>query len=546
MFYNKNLLVPYSETEEQASIFNLEDIMKKPRKNTINKTKNTKNPIKRKKKDNGLKNYQPAPKKQAKSDPRFDFTTKDKKPNVLKQLLKYTHVNVLDSNYHASETGGSLLRKTEVTFPLPPHGTLLPGNQTRFYIEGIFEKKGRDEDNWTACTNAEASEVIVSPNWFDRLIEEIKLTSANGSTLDLNSVPQYISPHINEMLYAHMHPELKQYLCKEDCHPGNAVTLTRSKWDFNGEDWIKYAPSIFNGDKFRFSYIPLNTWPFYQNGSFVLDAEQPPKAIDLSGFVQGQVKIRFNTNFVEGDNIFKKKEGNLTEYRVRITDIKLALELAEENIDVFPKTGLLNYIGTSKKAYFNDVQDNLSIMRFDNITLPNSLLFFFLPKTVLSGALTYQDEEENAGFRKHPLEHIQVKFNMLDLYSTSTDRDAYLKLFDATNLENHLNYPISGIPVNKNTLTLKQLLEDGTHYAFPHTYIRLSPGYDQMLMPKTGKIDQLQEPGTMEIKMTFTKGAQYNKDLTVLVYAFYDDDRVNVIADVKEKTFLNPYMNLPK
>ena len=49
MFYNKNLLVPYSETEERASIFNLEDIMKKPRKNTINKTKNTKNPIKRKK-----------------------------------------------------------------------------------------------------------------------------------------------------------------------------------------------------------------------------------------------------------------------------------------------------------------------------------------------------------------------------------------------------------------------------------------------------------------------------------------------------------------
>ena len=32
MFSNKNLLVPYSETEERASIFNLEDIMKKPKK----------------------------------------------------------------------------------------------------------------------------------------------------------------------------------------------------------------------------------------------------------------------------------------------------------------------------------------------------------------------------------------------------------------------------------------------------------------------------------------------------------------------------------
>jgi hypothetical protein len=92
-------------------------------------------------------------------------------------------------------------------------------------------------------------------------------------------------------------------------------------------------------------------------------------------------------------------------------------------------------------------------------------------------------------------------------------------------------------------MTLKQLLEDGTHYAFPHTYIRLSPGFNQRLMPKTGKTDQLQDPGTMEIKMTFAKNDIIKKDLTVLVYAFYDD-YFNAVADVKQKTFSNPNMNL--
>ena len=72
------------------------------------------------------------------------------------------------------------------------------------------------------------------------------------------------------------------------------------------------------------------------------------------------------------------------------------------------------------------------------------VFYFFLPKTVVSGLVSFADETENAVFKKHPLEHIQVKFNMEDLYSTNTDRDACLGLYDATNSENHVKYPISG------------------------------------------------------------------------------------------------------
>ncbi len=477
-------------------------------------------------------------------DPRFNFDSKESDwiSSMSKQLLKYTNVKVLDPTYPLTDEKGSFLNKTDVTFELPPYGTLLPGNQTRFYIEGIFEKKEEDSLDWVPIPSEEASKVVISPNWFEKLIEEVKVISTNGSSAFLNDGPQYISAYMNEMLYAHMHPELKNYLCKEDCHPGNAVSLTRSKWDFSGQDWLNYAPSIFSGKKFRFSYIPLDTWPFFQNGNFVLDAKQPPKAINLSLFPQGQVKIRFNTNFTSGDNIFRKKEGNLTQYRVRITEIKLALEMAEELRDPFPKGGLLDYTGISKIVKNSDVLSNTSWIKFENMTLPTSLLFFFLPKTVVSGLVSYQNETEYAGFKKHPLEHIQVRFNMEDLYNTNTDRDAYLGLYDATNLENHIKYPISGIPVDKNKMTLKHLLDDGTNYAYPHTFIRLSPGYHQRLMPPTGKIDRLQQPGTLEIGMTFIKNGQLNKDLTVLVYAFYDD-YINVSTDLKNKTFYNPLIN---
>jgi hypothetical protein len=61
-------------------------------------------------------------------------------------------------------------------------------------------------------------------------------------------------------------------------------------------------------------------------------------------------------------------------------------------------------------------------------------------------------------------------------------------------------------------------------------------------MPPTGKIDRLQQPGTLEIGMTFIKNGQLNKDLTVLVYAFYDD-YINVSTDLKNKTFYNPLIN---
>jgi len=480
-------------------------------------------------------------------DPRFDFKSKeiDWTARVSKQPLINTEVLVLDPNIKNNDKIEGTLLKQNVTFDLPPQGILLPGNKTRFYIKGIFEKKEAGSNIWSPVPNTDASKVIVCPNWFEKIIDKVELLASNGSSTLLNKTLEHMTPYLNEMLYAHMDPDLKKYLCKEPSHTGNAVTLIRSKWDYTGEDWTKYHPSIFKNGEFQFSYIPFDTWPLFQNGSFMLDYQEPPKAVDLTLFESPQIKITWQ-DIGDFQNIFKKKADNTSNYRLRITEIKLALELGKENFqnkEPFPKT-TLEYSGTTKLSNYINVVENEAYIKFSNIKLPTSLLFFFLPKNVSGATSKYQTETENAGFRKHPLKQIEVKFNMQNLHDFKVQNlNEYLGLYDAYNLENHCNFPIAGIPVNKDTITLQHLLDDGTIYAFPHNYLRLSPGYHQRNMSYgSNNMDQFKQPGNLDIKMRFTDDNQINNELMVVVYAFYDDYN-NVVVDLKKKTFKNPNLS---
>jgi hypothetical protein len=336
---------------------------------------------------------------------------------------------------------------------------------------------------------------------------------------------------------------LKTLLCQEASHPGHATTLTRSKWDYTGEDWVKYSPSIFNGGKFRFSFVPLDTWPLFQNGNFVLDVENPPKAVDLSLFEKGKICISWKD--FAGKETFKKKADNTSEYRIRITDLKMAIEIGNANRnDPFCKRTNLGYTGITKIAKQAEVTQFDASVTFEKIKLPTSLLFFFLPKKVNEGGMAkYQDETECAsGFRNHTLRSITVTFRDEELYQNGREtRFSHLNLHDAINLTDHWMYPVAGIPVDRQKMTLEHLLDDGTKYAFPHVYVRLSPGHQQRLIPSQGKIDQYHEPGNLLIDMQFAPNQIVDKDLMVVVYALYDD-YFNVEADLKKKTYFNPIL----
>ena len=478
-------------------------------------------------------------------DPRFQFGTNiiNWTSEISKQPLKNTSIRVLVPKEPMDADESYLSERVE--FDLPQNGQiLLPGSGTRLYVEGIFEMKSAGETVWTAVPNSEATKVIVCPNWFEKIVGSMEFCSKNQTTQKLNRVPMGFSPILNEMLYAHMDPDLKMLLCKEPAHPGHATTLTRSGWDYTGADWVKYHPSIFKGGKFRFSYIPLDTWPLFQNGDFVLNMENPPKAVDLSLFESGKIAIKWNRFACE--NMFKKKANNTSEYRVRITDLKMAIEIGNLNQnDPFSKRSILGYTGITKIAEQTPVDSNNATIRFSSIKLPTSLLIFFLPQTVLCASSKYQEETELAGFRKHPLRNIKVKFRDEELYQNDPDnKNAHLRLYDANNLEDHWNYPVAGIPIDRKKMTLENLIDDGTKYAFPHVYIRLSPGYHQRLIPAHGKINQYQEEGNLEIEVKFSATGVVDKSLLAVAYALYDD-YLNVEADLKKKVFYNPSLYNP-
>ena len=470
-------------------------------------------------------------------DPRFDFEPKciDWTSKSSNQPLTQTQKIVLEPSPPLDSNQTHLLQS--VTFNLPKNDQImLPGNGTRLYVEGIFEKQESNTDTWVPIPKTDASEVIISPNWFEKIVEKFEIQSKGGATSALNRVPNSVMAHLNEMVYAHMDPCLKKYLCMEPAHTGNATSLTRSKWDFEGEDLVKYSPNIFNGDKFKFSYIPF-TWPFFQNPNFVVNPQEAPKAIDLSLFESGQISISWNDFAVK--HIFRKKDENsTTKYRVRLTSLKMVLEIGNPTQKYqFPKKNLY-YIGTTTIVQQLPLLHKTAFIKFGNIPLPNSILLAFLPENL--EFVDYQTQAEQAGFSTHPLRSIVVNFKDQELYTMKPDEiNGHLGMDNGTNLQNHLEDPIAGIPVDKSTVTLEQLNDDGKKYAFPHVYLRLSPGYHQRLMSPKGKLDQVQLPGDFNIEVRFTENEPVNKKLMIVAFAIYDD-YYHVSADVKNKRFFNP------
>jgi len=468
-------------------------------------------------------------------DPRFNFDAlvKDWRSNVASQPVLSTEIQLLEGN------GGN--DESRVDFELPSAGTLLPGNSTRFYIEGTFEMKKEGEEIWTAIPATEADKVMLIPNWFDKIASVSISTGTQG--VQCNDEPAFVAPYLNEMLNAHMDPELKKFLFIESCHPGHAAVIARSDWDFEGKAWKEYAATIFNGGKFNFSWIPINAWPLFQNGKFVLDTERPPRAVPLSIFDRtNRIRLEWKTeNFKQ---IFIKKateEVNTTEYRVSFSKPKLAIEVGIDNPKQppFNKVNELVYVGPSRKVHVeNVINPNTLNARMSGAVLPPGLLLFLLPSKLAAG-----EAKENIGFLKFPFKNIVIKFNRQMVFnSDETHTNGRLGLDRAQNLMNHLQYPICSIPVDTKTMTFDLLKDDGTKYAFPHIYIRLTPGYQQRNVPYNVDLKSFVQPGDLDIEITF-KDADAPEDKSVLICcAMYED--VNATVHLKTKQILNRYNNM--
>jgi len=470
-------------------------------------------------------------------DPRFNFNcmTKDWRLRVDKQPILSSEIQVL-------EQGKSNERATFV-FELPPTGILLPGNSSRFHVEGIFEMSDAETpDTWIPIPNTEAANVMVCTNWFEKLIERVQVFTGNQSMDSIHYDPTFLPPYLHEMLYAHMDADLKKFLCIEDCHPGHSVVTLRDEWDFEKPTWIKYAASVFKDGKFKFTWIPLNMWPLFQNGSFILDTDCPPRAVPLSLFdIGNKVKISCRT---ETQLIFKKKAENTKQYRFRFIDMKLALEMGMENPKQLPfsnkSSNELKYLGSSTKSTVELLPSSGQYqIRMDHTYLPPSLLIFVLPES-LSGGLPKSDI---VGFSKHRIETISVKFNQQKIYDSSPNfKYKELGLDEPQDLLNHYNFPIANIPVDKKSMTFELLQDDGTKYAFPHLYIRLTCGYEERNIPFNVNYKMFTQPGVLDIDVKFIDGTGPEAKSSIICLALYND--FNAIANLKTKQIVNPYNDL--
>jgi hypothetical protein len=474
----------------------------------------------------------PPPAKKIKSngsaDPRFHFKPEEQwARNITQQPLMGSKTIVLEPLTE--------IYYTTTIFDLPDDGIFLPGNKTRFYVEAVFNKRN------VPVLPTEAAQVIVETNWFEKIIDSIDVFNKEGQNLrNLDVEPSGVTPYVNTLLYTYMNPALKKFICQEPAHPGNAVSTTRAGWDFEGEDWKKYSEAIFTGGSFKFSFIPL-VFPFFQQGSFTLDKLNPPRAVNLTSVKRIAINWKNYKN-----NIFFKKEGNTANYSVQIKKIRLAVELGVENYnkEVIPKNLPLEYRGSTRKAQnFDLVNQQQLVGKFDTkIKMPSSLLFFMLPKDVVLGSGKFQDNKDQAGFLKNFIDNISIYFNEGCIFQLKQALRDNLPLNNARDLETHYAYPICNIPVDQDKMTLDNLINDGTLSAFPHIYIRLSPGYNQRLIPDTAhkNLIQYEEPGDLKFDIRFKERNTLDLQKTsLLVYALYDD--VHATFDPKTNRYVSLY-----
>jgi hypothetical protein len=282
-------------------------------------------------------------------------------------------------------------------------------------------------------------------------------------------------------------------------------------------------------------------FPYFQEGSFVLNRQSPPRAVNLANVRRMAINWKKITK-----GIFRKKEGNTNSYSIKIKEVRLVLELGTENFnkEVMPNNLALEYRGCTRLAEAFDLLNNQQLIgKMEKIKMPESLLFFLLPKDVALNQGKFQDDKDQAGFLKNYIENISIQFNEGDIFHLKQARaNDHLLIDDAFNLETHLTYPIACIPVDPEKMKLDVLNDDGTTYSFPHVYVRLSPGYNQRFVPNTAhqKLEQFEQVGDLKFDIRFKKGNPLDpQQKSLLVYALYND--VHAIYNPKEKRYSSLY-----
>lgn len=429
------------------------------------------------------------------------------------------------------------------------------GLNSRFIIKGKFQYQTpatRDlpEGEWTGVPDTHKDTVIVAPNFIEKLIEGFDIFHGLNKINSSSEIP-YVSNFVNTFKYATMDATQKQLLCPQTCHPGNGVPKKKGDngwgWSANSE-WLSYAPSIFKGETpITFSYVPLDTPPFFQNSNYFAPGETQ-KIVPFPILDRLLIRIKFTDQW---SNIFKKKQNNNNNYRFIITKITLVgehLRLSKPfQTSVLNRKGLFPYEGLTKISKFENIPNATTQFRtrIQSVPLPEGIFVFCVKKEVLSGLEKFENYSGTI-FEPHKIQKLAFMYDNESFFtkepnlSMIEDDVIELKLYN-----DYLTSPPFNLNMDKTQLSLDKIKEGWKNSAYPHVYINLTNyGDKSRIIPYLNDGSILQKTADLDLLFTFQSGGS-TADVSYIIYLYYTDN--NLTLDTRQKNnpfFFSPYIKL--
>jgi hypothetical protein len=472
------------------------------------------------------------------SDPRLEYVD-------LPTWQQYKQQRLLGTNYVVIEPNNQLVDEpTQVEFEINNFAPLLFGPMSKFQIQGHFETRATDNDEWDGPAAADASSVLLAPNWFEMLIKSVDVFH-NNQRISASDEARFIPAHLNAMLYAYMEPTAKKLLCPQPVHPGYCVPVNKDSWKLDAEPYNSYAKQVFTGDKIFFDYVPNFQFPFYQGSNFLTDGSAP-RMVPMQTL--GKLSVRFSL-FDKQDHIFRNKANHTKKYRFVFDAFNLILEEARL-APTFERTLLsakkqLAYPGVTRLQLVESIPGGTASFktRFQDICMPESLFIFCLDKQVASGTYKFSTSTKENVFLPHNISSIDLsfdgkRFSLKEPHLGNIGDDS----LDSKTLFDHLAAPPFGVNLDSTVATYTKLRQGGENSAYPHIYIPLVhySGDKNRLIPAMDDGSCVSKRADLNIDFKFGRNNS-TENAVYVIYAIYTD--VAIILDLKNKYFMSPYLS---
>jgi hypothetical protein len=458
---------------------------------------------------------------------------------------QYKQQRLLGTNYVVIEPNNQLVDEpTQVEFEINNFAPLLFGPMSKFQIQGHFETRATDNDEWDGPAAADASSVLLAPNWFEMLIKSVDVFH-NNQRISASDEARFIPAHLNAMLYAYMEPTAKKLLCPQPVHPGYCVPVNKDSWKLDAEPYNSYAKQVFTGDKIFFDYVPNFQFPFYQGSNFLTDGSAP-RMVPMQTL--GKLSVRFSL-FDKQDHIFRNKANHTKKYRFVFDAFNLILEEARL-APTFERTLLsakkqLAYPGVTRLQLVESIPGGTASFktRFQDICMPESLFIFCLDKQVASGTYKFSTSTKENVFLPHNISSIDLsfdgkRFSLKEPHLGNIGDDS----LDSKTLFDHLAAPPFGVNLDSTVATYTKLRQGGENSAYPHIYIPLVhySGDKNRLIPAMDDGSCVSKRADLNIDFKFGRNNS-TENAVYVIYAIYTD--VAIILDLKNKYFMSPYLS---